>query len=54
MLISFFFPLKEVVLLRSKDVNDRKCELIAISGVFVLLSHLNIAVGSPGYAIVYG
>ena len=47
-------PPKEVVLLRSKDVNDRKWELIAISGVFVLLSHLNVAVGSPGYALCMG
>lgn len=49
-----FFFLKAVVLLRSKDINDRKWELITIPGVFVLLSHLNVAVNGPGYAIVYG
>lgn len=51
-MLIFFFP--EVVLLRSKDVNDRKWELIAILDVFVLFSHLNVALSSPGYAIVYG
>lgn len=50
----FFFFLKAVVLLRSKDINDRKWELMAIPGVFVLLSPLNVAVNGPGYAIVYG
>ena len=51
-MLIFFFFLKAVVLLRSKDINDIKWELMAIPGVFVLA--LNVEVNGPGYAIVYG